>query len=76
VLSDYFNWINPTPAFYSCVVSAGGILTPAAATKAGQAQVLTVASILNIGQDLTLTITCKSSANANDKAISKPISVV
>jgi len=44
-LSDYFNWINPTPAFYSCVVSAGGILTPAAATKAGQAQVLTVASV-------------------------------
>jgi len=77
VLTDYFNFITPTsPAFYSCTVTGGGTLLPAAATKAGQAQVLTVTSVLNVGQALTLKITCTNSATPDDHADSKPISVV
>jgi len=66
VLDDYFNHIALTsPAFYSCTAS-GGTLTPKTATKAGEAQALTVASVLNTGQDLDITITCTNSALGAD----------
>lgn len=83
MLSTYFNFISPTGKnYYSCTPTivtgvAGTVtLTPPSVTKAGVAQVLKVASKLDLGQELTFHITCSNPNNADDSASSATITFV
>lgn len=79
MLSTYFNFISPTGKnYYSCTPTVAGTvtLTPPSVTKAGVAQVLKVASKLDLGQELTFHITCSNPNNADDSASSATITFV